>query len=80
MTNEEAIAIVETLRFDDDDIALALTLLCDSARKQIPKKVIMRDCCPTCGSKGITETGDPYIDYELCYCNNCGQRLDWSKE
>jgi len=83
MTNERALEFLKSARETRKDCAIAAAvynIAIEAVEKQIAKKVIMRDCCPTCGSKGITETGDPYIDYQLCYCNNCGQRLKWEEK
>lgn len=33
--------------------------------------------CPTCGS---VLCDDGYKDTEIAFCENCGQRLDWSDE
>ena len=51
-------------------------------KKQIPKKVVKVDIwtykCPICGSNVETDCGDDMLDYRLNYCDNCGQKLDWS--
>jgi len=31
--------------------------------------------CPACGNPAMTETGDSFIDYDLNFCNYCGQAL-----
>ena len=49
--------------------------------KQIPKKVVMDKniyLCPNCGANTETDCGDDMLDYRLNFCDNCGQKLDWS--
>lgn len=78
MTNEEALKIIKSLRFDDDDVAIALQYAIKALEKQIPKKVIWKF-----GGDGL-----PYVHCGVCgksilrsdYCDNCGQRLDWRDE
>lgn len=52
--------------------------------KQILKKVVKEskwDCvCPCCGGSAYTDCEDGFYNYSLDYCNNCGQKLDWSDE
>ena len=50
--------------------------------KQIPKKVLAERniyICPNCGASAETDCGDDMLDYRLNYCDNCGQKLDWSE-
>ena len=50
--------------------------------KQMPKKVVMERniyLCPECGANVETDCGDDMLDYRLNYCDNCGQKLDWSE-
>ena len=56
----------------------AFQMAINSLEKQIPKKPKERDCigfntlvCPVC--KGVLYLYEPY-------CDNCGQKLDWSDE
>jgi hypothetical protein len=42
--------------------------------KQIPKSPI-DNSCPCCGASTKTDTGEPFLDYNLTHCDNCGQRL-----
>ena len=35
--------------------------------------------CPNCGASVETDCGDDMLDYRLNYCDNCGQKLDWSE-
>lgn len=63
----------------------ALDLAMQALEKQIPKKVNMRHIrkfdgfddgeCPSCGNSVIRDGF--CIDV---YCDNCGQKLDWSDE
>jgi hypothetical protein len=52
--------------------------------KRIPKKPIKNDTnsfdCPCCKYDLKTDTGNPFGDYFLRYCDNCGQMIDWSDE
>lgn len=79
MTNEEAIAVLRA-NYPEARYYLrqAVDVAIDALKRQVPKKVIMGGCCPNCGSRGYTETGLDDADYALLFCNNCGQRLDWS--
>lgn len=63
---------------------------CETAKqaleKQIPKKPLKikgeyKDefICPACKSEKVMTECDPFLDYGLNYCNNCGQKLDWSE-
>ena len=50
--------------------------------KQLPKKVVEDKniyICPHCGANVETDCGDDMLDYRLNYCDNCGQKLDWSE-
>lgn len=62
----------------------------DCIKRQIPSNIInvlvknqrnMWDYhyCPSCYSGTLTETGDPYVDYDLDYCQCCGQKLSYDK-
>lgn len=52
--------------------------------KRIPKKPTENDTnsfdCPCCKYDLKTDTGNPFGDYFLRYCDNCGQMIDWSDE
>lgn len=53
----------------------------EALEKQIPKKVVSDKniyICPNCGASAETDCGDDMLDYRLNYCDNCGQKLDWS--
>lgn len=64
--------------------AEALGLAIQALEKQIPKKVVKDGKwsykCPCCGECAETDCGDAFYDYQLDYCNGCGQKLDWSDE
>lgn len=58
--------------------------------KSTPKKIIIKDIkcsyikfriyCPTCG-KIVDRTNNPYGNMlDVKYCDQCGQKLDWSDE
>jgi len=49
----------------------------EALEKQMPKKPINQSWyfeCPNCKSKNVINEGRSYR-----FCNNCGQRLDWSE-
>ena len=53
----------------------------NALEKQIPMKVVEERniyLCPNCGANAETDCGDDMLDYRLNYCDNCGQKLDWS--
>ena len=55
----------------------------EALEKQIPKKVVVDKniyLCPNCGANAETDCGDDMLDYRLNFCDNCGQKLDWSDE
>lgn len=55
----------------------------NALKKQIPKKVVQNKniyLCPNCGANAETDCGDDMLDYRLNFCDNCGQKLDWSDE
>ena len=59
----------------------AYEMAIQALEKQIPKKVVMERniyICPNCGENAETDCGDDMLDYRLNYCDNCGQKLDWS--
>lgn len=54
----------------------------NALEKQIPKKVVTDKniyICPNCGANVETDCGDDMLDYILNFCDNCGQKLDWSE-
>lgn len=71
-----------------DDIHLSI--LQELVEKAVPKKIIIKDIkgsyikfriyCPTCG-KIVDRTNNPYGNMlDIKYCDQCGQKLDWSDE
>ena len=90
MTESEAVEKLKNMRlfmqitdknsehkFAEDDYK-ANEMAIQALEKQIPKKPKERDCigfdtlvCPVC--KGALYLYEPY-------CDNCGQKLDWSDE
>ena len=61
----------------------SIDIAINALEKQIPKKVVKEKyiyICPICGSNVETDCGDYMLDYRLNYCDNCGQKLDWSDE
>ena len=54
----------------------------NALEKQIPMKVVEERniyLCPNCGANVETDCGDDMLDYRLNFCDNCGQKLDWSE-
>lgn len=79
MTEHEAIKYIEQHNHIDD---VGKDMAIDAINKQIPKKpkikrffgiIIMT--CPVCG-KRVIFVGKKAIDK---YCDECGQKLDWSE-
>lgn len=84
MTENEAI---KEVRFNMSEIGLndesakrvseAKSIAVDALEKQIPKKPDFTEdkefaLCPCCNGKGLLD--------KQKYCDNCGQKLDWSDE
>ncbi len=94
MTIKEAIEILKYLRFDDDDIGIAIEKAISALEKQEGKKPKHIDknevfdgnwakVCPTCGrvlAERITtdDISYPRVYNMTGYCW-CGQRIDWSE-
>ena len=92
MTESEAI---KEVRFNMSKIGLnnksakrvseAKNMAIQALEKQIPKKVVLRHIrkydgfddgeCPTCGNSVLRDGFSNDV-----YCDNCGQKLDWSEE
>ena len=80
MTENEAIEIIEeykglfpNARNEGESLDMAIKAL----EKQIPNKPIFSEdkqfaLCPCCDMKGLADKQE--------YCDNCGQKLDWSDE
>ena len=67
---------------DIDEYDMAQSAI-NALEKQMPKKVVGERniyLCPNCGANAETDCGDDMLDYRLNYCDNCGQKLDWSDE
>ena len=62
----------------------SIDMAIQALEKQIPKKVVKDGKwsyrCPCCDECAETDCGDTFYDYQLDYCNGCGQKLDWSDE
>ena len=67
-----------------DELVEAMRMAIQALEKQISKKVVKEGKwiykCPCCGECAETDCGDSFYDYQLDYCNGCGQKLDWSDE
>ena len=76
--------MLESIKNDNNlggSIPESLKLAINALEKQIPMKVVEERniyLCPNCGSSAETDCGDDMLDYRLNYCDNCGQKLDWS--
>lgn len=84
MTENEAIAEIRfnmsTIGLKEDSVkrvVKARNLAIKALEKQIPKKPDFTEdkefaLCPRCNGKGLLD--------KQKYCDNCGQKLDWSDE
>lgn len=85
MTYKNAIIVlsmIETHELTHEFIPiLAKEKAIEALEKQIPKKVVFDKIylCPNCGANAETDCGDDMLDYRLNFCDNCGQKLDWSE-
>lgn len=85
MTSERAVYILrDILRaswvFGEPELQEAFDLAISTLRKQIPKKPIDDGAfgkCPCCWMKFNSELLN---EYNIKYCPNCGQAIDWSDE
>ena len=82
MTVKRAINVLSMIETHGRLQVLAVEKAIEALEKQIPKKVVKVDIwtykCPICGANVETDCGDYMLDYRLNYCDNCGQKLDWS--
>ena len=81
MTYKEANMVFKTIETHGQLTVLAVEKAIQALEKQIPKKVVEGKniyLCPNCGANAETDCGDDMLDYRLNYCDNCGQKLDWS--
>ena len=81
MTEKKAIIVFSTIEAHGPLQILAKEKAIEALKKQIPKKVVMERniyLCPNCGANVETDCGDDMLDYRLNFCDNCGQKLDWS--
>lgn len=70
----------------EEKIAMRKTAI-EALEKQLPKKVIIKDWCPSycpsCGYELSEDLGDGYYRHptfiERCPNPDCGQKLDWSE-
>lgn len=67
---------VESEHYDEEDIRLLQELVDEKTpmkRKKIYDEVLVSSysICPKCNSK---------VSPICCYCENCGQKLDWSDD
>lgn len=94
MTSKEAIKILQSQLHLDCKADLAIKELearivaIEALEKQIPKKPYIQqddrsnDCmeCPSCDSFIGYEYDCRDEHYQINYCPNCGQAIDWSEE
>ena len=90
MTNKEAINDLkvilseiteceESICYVTDIDAEPLRLAIKALEKQIPKKPVYGAAnikCPNCGATLLYY----FHSFKIDYCDECGQRLDWSEE
>lgn len=81
MTNEQALEILKNARPSDIEMLQAFLSAAISLEKQIPRKPIMR-VIPTISENAVKVCPicKEILGYEYNYCDNCGQRIDWSEE
>ena len=82
MTVKQAIIVLIMIEAHGRLPILAKEKSIEALKKQMPKKVVLDKniyLCPNCGASAETDCGDDMLDYRLNYCNNCGQKLDWSE-
>ena len=83
MTYKQSITVLSMIEAHGQLPILAKEKAIEALKKQIPKKVVKVDIwtykCPICGANVETDCGDDMLDYRLNYCDNCGQKLDWSE-
>ena len=82
MTYKQAIIVLSMIEAHGMLPILAKEKSIEALKKQMPKKVLMERniyLCPECGANVETDCGDDMLDYRLNYCDNCGQKLDWSE-
>jgi hypothetical protein len=85
MTESEAIMIIENerpscgekIKFTEEEKYEAYSMAIQALEKQMPKKPDFTEdkefvLCPCCNGKGLLN--------KQKYCDNCGQKLDWSEE
>lgn len=90
MTNQEAINDLkvilseiteceESICYITDVDAEPLKLAIKALERQIPKKPVYGAAnikCPNCGATLLYY----FYSFKIDYCDECGQRLDWSEE
>ena len=90
MTNQEAVNDLkvilseiteceESICYITDVDAEPLRLAIKALERQIPKKPIYGAAnikCPNCGATLLYY----FYSFKIDYCDECGQRLDWSEE
>lgn len=82
MTYKGAIIILSMIEAHGQLPILAKEKAIEALEKQIQKKVVLDKniyLCPNCGANVETDCGDDMLDYRLNFCDNCGQKLDWSE-
>lgn len=69
----------ESICYITDIDAEPLRLSIEALEKQIPKKPVYGAAnikCPNCGATLLYY----FYSFKIDYCDECGQRLDWSEE
>lgn len=88
MTEQKVIETLEYIRYCNEykgcAESIALDMAIKSMEKQIPKPVLVKDktyykdyFCPVCKKQ---QKDTRKNKREGCYCERCGQKVDWSEE
>lgn len=93
MTIQEALEIIKNeMPYESGVINKALSMIENAVEKQIPKKPIVKSyfchyvnyqdfLCPYCRNHIILKVDGNFIaGKKQQYCDDCGQKLDWSEQ
>lgn len=86
-TIEDFKNLAELLQNKESPAVEHCNIAIEALEKQLPKKVIIEDWCPSycpsCGYELSEDLGDGYYRHptfiERCPNPDCGQKLDWSE-
>lgn len=94
MNNEKAIVAIDSAKAEIEwaypmEYAVAFDMAIEALEKQIPKKPIIDGTdiynakgyyCPNCYELDGHKDWKCKIVFDQCYCQACGQAIDWSEE